>query len=149
RWPDDVEFRKAWLGLPLYERARPRLRFILGTLEEYMRKATEKTEAFALPSKLEIEHVMPQSWESNWPLPSGEPLNGRFSEHRRELIHTIGNLTLVTKKLNATLSNAAWSADTDDVPCKRKTIKTHSLMMLSKDIVEQVEWNEDRISDRA
>jgi uncharacterized protein with ParB-like and HNH nuclease domain len=150
RWPDDQEFSKAWVDLPLYERlARPRLRFILRALEEHMRTVDGLTESFAVPAKLEIEHVMPQSWEANWPLPSGEPLTGKVAESRHERVHTIGNLTLVTKKLNGTLSNAAWSTDTDDAPCKRRTIKTYSLMMLSKDIVDRVEWNENLIADRA
>jgi Protein of unknown function (DUF1524)/Protein of unknown function DUF262 len=149
RWPDDAEFGKAWGNLPLYERlARPRLRFILRALEEHMRTAEGLTEPFAVPAKLEIEHVMPQSWEANWPLPTGEPLNGKVAEARHEIVHTIGNLTLVTKKLNGTLSNAAWSTDTNDVPSKRKTIKDYSLMMLSKDIIEQHIWNELQIGNR-
>jgi hypothetical protein len=149
RWPSDVEFGKAWDNLPLYERlARGRLRFILRALEEYIRLANGLTEPFAVPAKLEIEHAMPQSWEANWPLPAGEPLNGKAAETRRVLIHTIGNLTLLTKKLNATLSNAAWVTDTKEVPSKRKSIKAYSLMMLSKDIVEQPEWGEDEISHR-
>ena len=148
RWPADAEFSKAWADLPLYERlARQRLRFILRALEEHMRTADGLTEPFAVPAKLEIEHVMPQSWEANWPLPTGEPLNGKVAEQRREKVQTIGNLTLVTKKLNGTLSNAAWSTDTD-VPCKRETIKAYSLMMLSKNIIDQAKWTEDQIADR-
>jgi uncharacterized protein DUF1524 len=114
-----------------------------------LRSVDGLTEPFTVPAKLEIEHVMPQSWEANWPLPSSEPLSGNFAEKRGELVHTIGNLTLLTKKLNVTLSNAAWSTDTKDIPCKQKTIKAYSLMMLSKDIVDQIEWNEGRIGDRA
>jgi len=138
RWPNDVEFGKAWDELPIYDKlVRPRLRFILRALEERMRKAGGLTEPFAVPAKLEIEHIMPQSWEANWPLPAGEPLNGKVAQLRRQIVHTIGNLTLVTKKLNLTLSNAAWSKDTEDTPCKRETIKAYSLMMLSKDIINQ------------
>ena len=102
-----------------------------------MRKSNGLTEPFAVPAKLEIEHVMPQSWEANWPLPPGEPLDGVAAQNRRIIIQTMGNLTLLTKKLNITLSNAAWSTDKQDVPSKQKSIKAYSLMMLSKDIVDQ------------
>lgn len=149
RWPNDAEFGKAWTEEPLYERlARPRLRFVLRALEEHMRTSSGLTESFTVPARLEIEHVMPQSGETNWPLPLGEPLNGKAAQTRRNEIHTIGNLTLLTKKLNGTLSNAAWSADVDDVPSKQKTIKAYSLMMLSKDIVDRPRWDEDQIRKR-
>ena len=149
RWPDDSEFNKAWAGLPMYERlVRPRLRFILRALEEHMRVTDGLTEPFDVPTRLEIEHVMPQAWEANWPLPVGESLNGGMADHRREIIHSIGNLTLVTKKLNGTLSNAPWSVDQSDVPCKRSTLEKYSLMMISKNIINQPNWNETQISDR-
>jgi hypothetical protein len=150
RWPSDLEFEKAWTNRPLYEHlARTRLRFILTALEEHMRKANGLTEPFAVPAKLDIEHVMPQSWEANWPLPLGEPFDGSTAQNRRHIIQTLGNLTLLTKKLNITLSNAAWSTDKQDVPSKQKSIKAYSLMMLSKDIVDQPEWSEVQIGQRS
>jgi Protein of unknown function (DUF1524) len=150
RWPNDAEFETAWTGLPLYNLlARARLRFILIALEEHLRETNGLTEPFAVPVKLEIEHVMPQSWEANWPLPPGEKLDGSLAQNRRSIIQTIGNLTLLTKKLNITLSNAAWSIDKKDVPCKQKTIKAYSLMILSKWIVEQPDWSELAIRDRS
>jgi hypothetical protein len=149
RRPDNAEFGKAWSEFPLYERlARPRLRFILRALEEHMRTSEGLTEPFAVPAKLEIEHVMPQSWESNWPLAPGEPLDGKAAENRRVIIHTIGNLTLLTKKLNVTLSNAAWKVDTQDIPSKRDSINKYSLMVLTKDIVDKPRWSESEIASR-
>jgi hypothetical protein len=150
RWPNDAEFEKAWTDLPLYNLlARARLRFILTALEEHLRKTSGLTEPFAVPVKLEVEHVMPQSWEANWPLPPGQGLDGAAAQNRRSIIQTIGNLTLLTKKLNITLSNAGWSIDKNDVPCKQKSIKAYSLMMLSKCIVEQPDWSELAIRDRS
>ncbi|HEX4409838.1 MAG TPA: DUF262 domain-containing HNH endonuclease family protein [Xanthobacteraceae bacterium] len=149
RWPNNAEFGRAWKESPLYERlARPRLRFILRALEEYLRTADGLTEPFSVSAKLEIEHVMPQSWESNWPLPAGEPLNGKAAENRRIVIHTVGNLTLLTKKLNITLSNAAWTTDNKATSSKQNSIKKYSLMMLSKEILDKSEWNEIEISNR-
>jgi len=149
RWPSDTEFKEAWMTLPLYERlARPRLRFILRALEEYLRTADGLTEPFVVPSRLEIEHIMPQSWEAHWPLLKGASLTSSAADDRRTLIHTIGNLTLLTKKLNSTLSNAPWSTDLDEIPCKKKTIHEYSLMMLSKDVVGQKKWSEQTIAER-
>lgn len=88
---------------------------------------------------------MPQSWEAT----CGELLNGEFAESRRAIVDSIGNLTLVTKKLNGKLSNAAWSKDGDSVSCKRKTIKKYSLMLLAKDVVEEPYWNDEKIAERS
>jgi hypothetical protein len=148
RWPDDAEFKKAWLELPLYRKlARPRLRFILRALEEHVRLAEGRTEPFPVPTRLEVEHVLPQTWETYWPLPKGSPANA--AEKRNELLHTIGNLTLLTKKLNIGMSNAAWAKDRNGLPCKRKSIKQYSLMMLSKDIIDQDDWSEKKIVARS
>src|SRR5206468_1335713 len=51
--------------------------------------------------KLHIEHVMPRKWELHWPDPDGQ----RSASDRDRLIHTIGNLTLLTGRLNAKVSN--------------------------------------------
>jgi hypothetical protein len=134
---------------PLYDKlGKPRLRFILRALEEKIRLISGLTEPFAVPAKLEIEHIMPQSWEANWPLPEGEGLGGEVAEARRLVIHTIGNLTLLTKKLNAKLSNAGWAVGDGDSLAKRETIKQYSLMMLSKDVVDCSTWDEGMIAAR-
>ena len=50
-----------------------------------------------------IEHVMPQSWIKHWPLPSGD-----LESERDARVHRLGNLTLLTKKLNSSVSNGPW-----------------------------------------
>ncbi|MFM7775345.1 MAG: DUF4268 domain-containing protein, partial [Candidatus Kapaibacterium sp.] len=48
-------------------------------------------------------HLMPQSWEANWPPPDDDA-----GARRNELLHTIGTLTLVTQALNSKVSNGPW-----------------------------------------
>ena len=43
-------------------------------------------------SELQIEQVMPQAWQTNWPKPDNVPADARKAN-----IQGIGNLTLVTK----------------------------------------------------
>lgn len=54
-------------------------------------------------AKLAIEHVMPRKWQQHW------PVQGIDEVDRDRLIHTLGNLTLLTGKLNSTVSNGPWS----------------------------------------
>ncbi len=50
-----------------------------------------------------IEHIMPQAWKKHWPLPLEdfpEWDKDQVADYREDFIHTIGNLTLLTNKLN-------------------------------------------------
>lgn len=68
---------------------------------------SEKYEAVPLPAGLEIEHVMPRGWRTHWD--AAPPLTTDEAVVRDKYINTIGNLTLVTKSLNAALSNRPWT----------------------------------------
>jgi hypothetical protein len=138
RWPDDDEFQKAFVSEPLYSRInRARLLLVLQALELQLR--TAKSEKVTLPGKLTIEHLLPQAWERNWPLPKQTP---EAEEEREAVIHTIGNLTLVTGSLNPALSNAAWSG-------KRPEILKHSTLLLNHYFQHEPEWAEDEIRIRS
>jgi len=150
RWPGDAEFTKAWMSEPLYKRlTRPRLRMILLAIEA--RLHSQFSEAVTLTDdKLQIEHVMPQSWEDHWPLPADQDA-GHAKDRRQALLHTIGNLTLVTKKLNPSLSNAPWLAASPGGKSKRAGLHGHSILRLNHELVHSNEnaWDEDRIEARS
>lgn len=138
RWPDDDEFGQAWRTSPLYRTlTRARMRLLLAALELGVR--TKKHEHTALPPKLTIEHLMPQNWKANWPLPQD---TAEAKEERERLIHTIGNLTLLTDSLNPDLSNSPWNK-------KRPKIKKYSLLALNHYFDELTEWDEQAIKQRS
>jgi len=55
-------------------------------------------------------------------------------------LHTIGNLTLLTKELNPSVSNGPWER-------KRKEILKHSALNLNRTLPEV--WDEEKIQRRA
>lgn len=126
-WPTDSAVTQALKDLPLYRLlTRARLRMVLEGIEDQLRGT--KSEESVVRGKLTIEHVMPQGWQGgHWPLPDGVD-EGEMAEKaaaRREvLIHTIGNLTLLTQSLNSGISNGPWSD-------KRKAIETYGVLRLS------------------
>ncbi|MDT5028311.1 MAG: hypothetical protein QOE61_4737 [Micromonosporaceae bacterium] len=78
----------------------PRLRMLLEAAEDVAR--TDMSEGVPCPHNLTIEHVMPQAWREYW----GSDLRDDASRLRRDqVIQTLGNLTLVTRRLNPSLSN--------------------------------------------
>jgi hypothetical protein len=140
RWPKDDEFEKAWLHRPLYDvLTRARVRVVLEALELAM--YTGKTEKITIHDKLTIEHVLPQAWEAHWPLPDGVPVD-EATKRREALLHTVGNLTLVTDKLNPAMSNGSWSI-------KKAAIAEHCSLAMNRKLVALNGWSELAVEARS
>jgi uncharacterized protein with ParB-like and HNH nuclease domain len=154
-WPRDEQFRMAWEDGGTYRILQSaRLVHLLGRLDEtYL---TSKSEAFLIKSGLTIEHLMPQSWFDSWPLPDGtrgltyEELEDAdpasmaavSTKRRNALIHSIGNLTILTQALNPAVSNSAWSI-------KKPQIMKYSLLPINQLLHNQDVWDEDSIEQRS
>jgi hypothetical protein len=108
---------------------------------------TGKTEKVKVELNLTIEHLLPQEWEEHWPLvvkvDTAEALE-QARKRRKESIHKLGNLTLLTRRLNPSVSNGAWTK-------KRPQILKDSVLMLNHAFQgkEAEVWNEDSIDQRA
>jgi len=144
-WPDDERFLHFWTKSRFYGWfRRARVLTLLQAIEVALQTRAHKSEKLSVDVEgLTIEHVMPQSWQANWPLSEGgDPVA------RDGLIQNIGNLTLVTDKLNPSLSNARWSGH---INCKRLQLDEHSKLELNRKLLAQAgdEWSDEKISERA
>lgn len=157
-WPSDREFMLALNRSDMYTGVvRARLKALLVGIENALMRDARAEAAVPWRSGdkgLTIEHVMPRSWETSWPLPA--PGDDAVLERRERVIHNLGNLTLVTQSLNSTLSNGPWQV-------KRPALQSNSLVRISQASVltrpEGVQrfteeewttvWDEDRIELRA
>lgn len=157
-WPSDQEMLTTLPDVKLYGNIRQwRLRVILGAVEQELRDQSQKHEAVSIPNGLEIEHVMPQGWRTHWD--STPSLTPEEAARRDRFVNTIGNLTLVTKSLNGSLSNRPWTDSeatglTDGGESgkgKRTLLNAFSLLVLNKEIVQDhIEiWTEADINERA
>lgn len=144
RWPTDDDLESAFRTLPLYRLlTRGRLRLVLEAIEQRQREE-HMAEETQVPKNLTIEHVLPQSWERNWPLPH-EIDKDEARQERNRLVHTIGNLTLVTARLNPALSNAPWEE-------KQGTLDEHSVLLLNRQLLAEYRsgaWTEETIVARS
>lgn len=141
-WPDDAEIREELETLLAYRRlGRGRLRMILEAIEDHLRGF--RGEKIGLGGErvargqYAIEHVMPQKWEANWLL-----IDGLTEDDRNRTIHTIGNLTLLTSKLNIKVSNGPWLGANG----KRGGLEGHDVLMLNRDLLRK---NPDRWTEEA
>ncbi|MBO1753732.1 DUF262 domain-containing protein [Allobranchiibius sp. CTAmp26] len=156
-WPSDVDMLAGLPGIKLYGNVRQsRLRVVLEALELQMR--TQRHEAVTVPTKLSVEHVMPQAWRSHW---DPEPkLSPEEAADRDRLVNTLGNLTLVTSELNGTLSHRPWT-DIATAPLKttgenkglgkRSLLNKYSVLLLTREIVDHhaEAWTDEDIRARA
>jgi hypothetical protein len=143
RWPEEDEFKEAWLELPFYSRLkRSKTRLVLEAIERELYK--EKTEMVDIQKALTIEHLMPQGWEEYWPLTYDQSVMGakeKAETERRHTLHRIGNLTLLTKQLNPAISNSGWKQ-------KRPEILGFSALNLNRYFLNKEDWNEENIAVR-
>ncbi|MDJ0362749.1 DUF1524 domain-containing protein [Rhodococcus sp. H29-C3] len=144
-WPGDEQVIEEIKTQPVYRRfKRGRLRVFLEAIEDHLRGFTgakplgnERVARVGYP----IEHLMPQKWEANWPVE-----NPFEQENRRDHIHRLGNLTLLTQALNGKVSNGPWLGDNG----KRALIDTHDVFLLNRRLrdISGQGWTEQQIDDR-
>ena len=146
KFPTDDELLQAIFEQELYGRlAVKKVRAVLEALDAY--SMSSKSEAIAMPSNLTIEHVMPQTWLTYWPLPDADKVDPMTEQkamvRRGAMLNTLGNLTLITGKFNSSLQNAAWAN-------KRPELLKYSKMNLTRYFhgTEADEWNELAIRER-
>ncbi|MDC3300028.1 DUF262 domain-containing HNH endonuclease family protein [Acidimicrobiales bacterium] len=156
-WPTDKELVTELPGVKVYGNIKQqRLRAILSGVELQLR--TVRHEDVSLPEKLDIEHVMPRGWRTYWQ--DGLLGDPEACANRDIAINTIGNLTLVTKSLNSTLSNRPWKDDAaataggrgaDKGLGKRSLLNKYSVLALSREIVDDhpESWSEADIYARS
>ena len=135
-WPSDAEFETAWQEVPAYERlSAAKVEMVLLALDLELR--TKKGESITIDDDLTIEHVMPQDWEEHWPLPASD----RAGIARDKVLHTFGNLTLLTQGLNTAVSNGPYSA-------KQPEITAQSSLRLNAYFQSVDAWDEAAIAAR-
>lgn len=164
KMPTDKEFADGIIKKPVYRKIRKvqKLHYIYQQLEYEMRSEFSESSSICLDN-IEIEHIMPQKWAEHWQLPNGNHVQFETVEEaesegvdldmqtesiirrRGELIDTMGNLTIVTDKLNASVQNGPWKS-------KRDKIQGNSALFLNKDLTEHEEqgnWTEGSIKKRS
>lgn len=152
RFPTDAEVKTSVKTVPLYRNIlrSERLQDILWELE--LGRRTKFNVHVPRPDSMSVEHVLPQSWPTHWPLGDGrtaptdrvtgadEDMLGQISARER-LVHTLGNLTLITVPANSAASNSAFGT-------KSEWLK-QSLLALNLEILERPSWDEAEIEGRA
>lgn len=139
-WPSDRAVEERLRNSPIPANSRKQ-KMILVELERYFR--SEMTETLGPIDDWTVEHIMPKMWQSHWEVPGTSSVEEE-TETRNKHINFLGNLTLTTSKLNASLSNGPWNE-------KRDGLKKHSSLMLNHQLLEHAkgDWTENEIRVRS
>jgi hypothetical protein len=155
-WPTDEAFRAGWKSQPVYEDLQQaRIVHVLRRLSDSY--FGSKSEQISIDSPLTVEHIMPRNWVQNWPLEDGstgltelEIWNAEdrtlpkvvMSAARNRLIHTFGNLTILTQALNSSVSNSSWGI-------KSPALLKASLLPINQQLHGVKTWDEATIEQRS
>lgn len=146
-WPSDDEIRTELEALPMYRRLRrSRVRMVLEAIEDHERGFRDDGHALAdtrvRRNHCAIEHIMPQQWESHWPIGPDPLAPGR----REALVHSLGNLTLLTGRLNSKVSNGPWLGNKG----KLHLLDANDVLLLNRTVrkMGQSGWDESMIHER-
>lgn len=154
-WPTDADIVETAVSRPLGSDLRgPALRLVLERLELSLRGP--KSESAVIGEGLQIEHVLPQSWASHWPLQghvipltvmwypvqaTGE-LAGLSDavRARNAAVQKLGNLTLLNQYLNPAASNGSLELKLQEY--------RHSVLRLNRYFDTLQVWDEAAIRER-
>lgn len=152
-WPTDRDVVAAFRDNRFYGTiGQPRIALLLSSIDARLRETDPHQPSANIDySKLQVEHVMPQSWEKNWPvLENGQPVMEddtdptwlNASDERNRAVNRLGNLTLVTGSFNGHLSNDAWLV-------KRAEFAKQNTLVINFAVAKSDSWDEGRINARA
>ncbi len=143
-WPSDQAFLTSWLRQPSYQNLKAaKCSMVLEAIDRQMQSHLQ--EPLTLTRRVTVEHVLPQSWQTAWEappeLPTDDPQAENAEERRDRMLHTFGNLTLLTQALNSTVSNGPYEA-------KRAAIAEQSALRLNTYFQKRPTWAEAEIEER-
>lgn len=162
-WPTDNILLDKLLERPIYREEKNKSKSISNILLEVEQsiRGTKQEQVKFLNNGLTIEHLLPQTWFEFWPLNdefiseedfnisvhavmTEEDKDGKFHkiENRNKMLHTIGNLTILTSSLNPSVSNSSFDI-------KKQEIANHSTVLLNTYFQSKTFWNEEEIRIRS
>ena len=130
-WPSDEEFRKGILNTPVYapRGSNDRVKLVLESLTDLLSKEQVNKQ------NLTIEHIMPQTLNSQWK----SMLGANSADVYKQFLHTLGNLTLTG--YNTEIGNKPFE--------EKKSIYLQSNVSLNKYFQDITSWNAQTIKERA
>lgn len=153
-WPEDSDVKHAFETRAFYDSmTQARIRLLLGIIDQQLRAENPHEPAAMIHyDNLQIEHVMPQKWQTHWPVldaagalvavDDDDPHWVNRRDERKRMVDRIGNLTLVTGSFNQEVSNLGWEV-------KRPEFEKQKSLVINYAVAQSDAWDEARVEARA
>lgn len=154
------EFTPVQLKAGITENVSNKLGTVILFWIELKRRLDPKYDTKTLQYNYQLEHIMPQKWEENWNTIPYVDENGNVllddensKKRRYSKVYSLGNMTLLNGRLNASISNNNFKKKMEGEGKKKGVIKYSSLSVTKDDLVDKIynqgkSWNEQAIIER-
>lgn len=142
RMPNDEELKEGFHKSKLVNKQSAG---ILYMLESAIRNRSKHSTALLGINKYSLEHVMPKKWENKWPKVSTE----EDRNTRNFKLQTLGNLTIITQSLNASIRDSSWDIKKEGSIGNLGLKQYASGIETFSSFLDKREWTESVIEERA
>ena len=137
--PTDEEVRKGFHQNYMYNRNAREILFLIALAQLKANSRQDVSKSLLGVRSYSVEHIMPKKWQEYW---KESGMTEEDKATRTWKLKRLGNLTLITGTMNSSIRHKAWKT-------KRKELKNHSDLPITKDYLELDEWNEATMASRA
>ena len=116
---------------------------ILYLLESAIRPAKSSTSLMGFKN-YSLEHLMPKKWRNNWSACKTKELETK----RDSTLLTLGNLTIITQSLNASIRDASWNTKLEGKKSQVGLKVCAAGLSTMTDVLSRPNWTEQDIYDR-
>ncbi len=118
---------------------------ILYLIESHIRNRNVHSTALLGLNRYSLEHMMPKKWENYW-----DELDTEQEEiERNRILLTLGNLTIITSSLNASIRDASWPIKKKGRTNKKGLTQYASGIDTFSKFLDKEKWDEEVIEERA
>ncbi|TPN82953.1 DUF262 domain-containing protein [Aquimarina algicola] len=118
---------------------------ILYMIESKIRNKARHSTALLGLNRYSLEHIMPKKWENHWNTVATED----ELKFRNKKLLTLGNLTIITTSLNASIRDASWDVKREGRNTKNGLKQFATGIETFGTFIDEPEWNEEVIARRA
>ena len=138
--PNDEELKKGFHESKLVNKIA---KGVLYFIESRLRDEKHATNLLGM-NKYSLEHLMPKKWQNNW----GKLDSQQAIDERNQKLLTLGNLAIITQKLNASIRDSAWKIKLEGKG-NRGGLKQYAAgIEIHKFFLETSQWDEKKINSR-
>lgn len=137
--PNDQEIRKV---IDSYTYVNKIATGILYYLESKIRDRKKAATQLRGLNGYSLEHMMPKKWRNHWSKPENP-------EERDRKLKLLGNLTIITQSLNASIRDAEWKVKLTGKGKNNGLMQNACGITITTEYLKLDDWNEDEIQKRA